>query len=206
MEERRMKHLIGSESYEVFHLLKTNQQHARSPKRQENRRLRFRFNCGRRHRTVADCERRKDSHARHQISLGRPDPRLPPRQVSAIDCGQQGWEQPSEGRDPRRSAGEPQLSLGVSHPLNRRTVTRVPVASSYNTERLSQQENQVFFQRAWVESLRSLPTIHAVSTSQGQQNLALFPQNATAPASGIALSRSQPSLTDTLAASRLERV
>ena len=91
----------------------TNYQHARCPRKQESRGLRFCFSCGRRHRTLANCERCKDAHARHQMSLGRPDPRLPLRQVSASDCSQQGREHNPEVMNPRRSDGEPRVSPGV---------------------------------------------------------------------------------------------
>ena len=106
----------GSESYEMFHLLEYKPiTTARYQKWQENRRLRFSYSCDPRHRTVATCKRCKDSHARHQISLVKPNPRPPPRQVSAIDCGQQDRELFPEVRGPRRSAGEPISSPGVSH-------------------------------------------------------------------------------------------
>ena len=76
-----------------------------------------------------------------------------------------------------------------------------PVADWYNTEQLKQQQNQLFFQRAFSESVRSLPTLQSKTVRQRHVNTTR-PTNALArpqnPSAYIQSPRPRPTGTDSL--------
>ena len=144
--------LLDPRPFMCFVCWGTNHRHDGCPSKHCYPGLRYCYNCGRRHRTVATCERCKDAHARHQMSLGRPDPRL----IAELNSAGSG----SAGQ----SAQEKQTDcLGEGW---------------FNGEQVRRQQNQEFFYNTWLESLESQALAQRI-TVQPTHNTFVQPRNET---------------------------